>query len=434
AMYLVTLAATDSLGLSGSSETIQVPVNDIVGVSVTAAPLAVDEGVPTTITTTATGGTQPLTYDYTTLPSGCSGTTASFVCTPTFPSTAGVIVQVSDALGISSTGAAALVVNPLPVVTDVSASPAITDVGVATTITTTLFGGTAPVAYDYSGLPGGCSTSSTASLSCTPTSTGVVTVTVTATDVFGMTSTGSVNLAVNLPPTVSDFSASRSQLDVGMSTDLTVTASGGTGALTLDYVGLPAGCADSNSPTLTCTPRGAGVATVVVTATDSAGGHASQSVLLTVNARPAISNASFSPDAVVHGDSVSLSVAASGGTGALTYAYSGLPTGCPDVDAPTITCVPQASGDFVVNVTVTDSLGQSANATATLSVTGSAPSGLFGLGSAGYIVVGLILILVLAVVVFAVWKMRRGPPAAPDAAPSTTVGPTTTTETTELPP
>jgi len=411
-VYSVTLQATDSIGRTGYSETVAVPVNDVVAVSVTASPLAVDEGIPTTITTTVTGGTQPLTYDYTTLPSGCAGNTASFVCVPTFPSTAGVTVGVTDALGVGSTGAAPLVVNPLPVVTDVSAVPAITDVGVATRITTTLFGGTPPISYAYTGLPAGCVSSDTAALDCVPTATGISTVTVTATDAFGMTTTGNVTVAANIAPSVGTFTATRALLDVGMTTVLSTSATGGTGTLTLSYVGLPSGCASVNAPTISCTPRAVGIATVVVTASDAAGGHASQSLLLTVNALPSITTASFSSEAITQGDSVTLSVAAGGGTGMLAYAYSGLPAGCPSLDAPTITCTPTASGDFVVNVTVTDELGQSSNGSATLSVAAPAASGPFGLGSMGYLALGLIAALVVAVVVFAVWRMRRATPPA----------------------
>ncbi|HTT26138.1 MAG TPA: PKD domain-containing protein, partial [Thermoplasmata archaeon] len=51
---------------------------------------------------------------------------------------------------------------------------------------------------------------------------------------------------------------------------------------------------------------------------------------------------------------IRLHALASGGTGALRYAYSGLPPGCPSGNAAVIDCVPQAPGNYTVTVNVTD--------------------------------------------------------------------------------
>jgi YVTN family beta-propeller protein len=51
---------------------------------------------------------------------------------------------------------------------------------------------------------------------------------------------------------------------------------------------------------------------------------------------------------------IRLHALASGGTGALQYAYSGLPPGCSSRNAAVIDCVPQAPGTFTVAVNVTD--------------------------------------------------------------------------------
>jgi len=61
-------------------------------------------------------------------------------------------------------------------------------------------------------------------------------------------------------------------------------------------------------------------------------------------------------------------VTASGGTGALSYAYTGLPGGCASSNASTLACTPTSLGNFTVRVFVNDSVGGSANASAVIDV------------------------------------------------------------------
>lgn len=104
------------------------------------------------------------------------------------------------------------------------------------------------------------------------------------------------------------------------------------------------------------------------------GGPISQSITLTPTVvGPTISAVTASPSTVVLGQTTTLSVSASGGTGTLTYAYTGLPPGCSSADTPSLSCAPNGVGSFSVRVYVNDSAGQSANATTPLTVTPSAP-------------------------------------------------------------
>ncbi|HUI38088.1 MAG TPA: kelch repeat-containing protein [Thermoplasmata archaeon] len=65
---------------------------------------------------------------------------------------------------------------------------------------------------------------------------------------------------------------------------------------------------------------------------------------------------------------VNFSVLAGGGSPPYAYAYSGLPTGCSSVDAPTLTCVPTAHGRFSPKVVVTDQKGRTTSSNLSLIV------------------------------------------------------------------
>ena len=81
-----------------------------------------------------------------------------------------------------------------------------------------------------------------------------------------------------------------------------------------------------------------------------------------------VSSFTATPAVLTLGGSTNLSVRASGGSGALSYVYSGLPSGCATQDAPGLNCTPTVAGSFVLNVTVTDLAGATAKASTSLRV------------------------------------------------------------------
>lgn len=417
--FSVRLSAVDVFGTEGISSATTVTVArglTVVGVAGSAA--AVDVGTPITIATTVGGGVAPYTYDYTSLPSGCTSTSAATLsCTPDTVGPASLAVRVTDALNASGSATGTLTVNPLPAVAMFAATPSTTDVGVATTLAVAPSGGTGPFSFAYAGLPTGCSSSNTASLVCTPTASGAATVTVTATDADGVTAIATTTVTVNPAPTISSFAASRSAVTLGLATVLTAVVSGGTGTLNYTFAGLPAGCATVNALSLTCTPTSTGTSSVTFTARDGLGGTGSGALTLAVNPKPAIAHATFAPSTVDTGSATTLTVSASGGTGSLSYAYAALPSGCSSSDTATLACTPSASGTFSVAVSVTDALGVSANATAVLTVQSSA--GVLGLpGVLGYVVIAVIVLVILGGVAVLLLR-RRGGRAPPAKAPET---------------
>ncbi len=165
------------------------------------------------------------------------------------------------------------------------------------------------------------------------------------------------------PLAVHSFTATPDPVVLGTSTTLTVMPVGGTGPLNYTYTGLPPGCASTDAPTLTCAPATVGNFSVQVTVRDSTGGttHATLSLTVIWPLPPIIRSFYAWPDPTVVDQPTILSVLATGGVGALSYAYSGLPPSaatCPDLNTTLLSCVPLASGNYSVTVTVTDQVGR----------------------------------------------------------------------------
>jgi hypothetical protein len=83
---------------------------------------------------------------------------------------------------------------------------------------------------------------------------------------------------------------------------------------------------------------------------------------------PSVTSFTASSFLLTLGSTVTLTVSTAGGLGALTYSYLGLPTGCSSSNASSLTCLPRASGSYLLTVTVTDLVNRSASASYTLTV------------------------------------------------------------------
>ncbi len=356
----------------------------------TASRVSVDVNQTVTFTAAPSGGSGTYTtYVWQGLPTGCAtANVAKLSCTPTSAtgSPFAVNVTVTDSTGNVNTSAALsyrVYVDPSATVPAPSSSSG--QVGVAVTFTTAGSGGSGGLTYAWapSAVGLGCAASTTTTVTCTPTASGTYTLQVTVTDSNGMSAKAtsasfSVSGSSSSGPSISSFVANPSTLALGGWTNLTVTASGGTGALSYAYTGLPTGCTTANASTLACHPSQAGSSTVTVTVTDQAGNTATKTASLTVNPSSsgslAITSFAVNPPSVAVGSSTTFTVGTSGGSGTLSYVYTGLPAGCATLDATTLTCKPSAAGTFHVTVFVNDTSGQSVTAQVSLTVTSGSGS------------------------------------------------------------
>ncbi|MCI4367169.1 MAG: hypothetical protein L3K08_05415, partial [Thermoplasmata archaeon] len=176
-------------------------------------------------------------------------------------------------------------------------------------------------------------------------------------------------------PYVSGFVAGEPTLDLGHSTNLTTTVTGGTGWIRYAYQDLPTGCVSQNVSVLACSPTTTGSFQPSVTVLDSVGHSAGTTTMLSVTSPLVIAVFNASPSVVPLAQRTLLSVKVAGGSGTTSYAYLGLPPGCTTQSIPTLPCSPKGSGDFPIVVSVTDTGGGSAGTALDLKVLSTGPPG-----------------------------------------------------------
>lgn len=169
-------------------------------------------------------------------------------------------------------------------------------------------------------------------------------------------------------PQIQSFTASRPVLAIGNVTYLNLSVIGGRGLIVVSYEGLPPGCLSTDVLSLSCVPNATGTYHVRAYANDSYGNSAAASTTLVVYELPKVISLSFTPNPVTVGDQLFLNVTAEGGLGPLTYAYSGLPSGCPSSNSSHLSCIPQATGVYTVQVFVNDTDGHTAKLFGSLTV------------------------------------------------------------------
>ncbi len=273
--FAITVKVTDANGYSVTSSPLAYTVDPAPSVTgPTASRGSVDAGQTVTFTVSGSGGSgSGYAYSWKGLPTGCvSSNTATLTCTPTGAGTYAVQALVTDSNG--GTGASSTLsfhVFPALSAGTPVASPTGGSLGQAETFTTATTGGSGGLVYSWTGLPAGCSSSNSSSISCTPSATGTFSVVVQVVDSNGARSTSAaLSFTVSTPLTVS-LSSSSSSVSSGSSVTLTGAVAGGAGPFTYLWSGLPAGCTSANQPTLSCSPTQTGTFTVTLQVTDSQG-------------------------------------------------------------------------------------------------------------------------------------------------------------------
>jgi hypothetical protein len=152
-----------------------------------------------------------------------------------------------------------------------------------------------------------------------------------------------------------------------------VYLAGGPAGLSYSYTGLPSGCSSSNTPDLSCTPSGAasGLYIIETKAVDSAGHIGYTNTSLTVAASGSFEINRFTtnmPDGVSVRTPVQFAVNVMNPTGTVSYAYTGLPSGCASSNTPALVCTPSVAGAYRIEVYANESGGSHSSVIAMLTL------------------------------------------------------------------
>ncbi len=162
-------------------------------------------------------------------------------------------------------------------------------------------------------------------------------------------------------PLTSSVIAPSTTVEVGEPASFTCVAGGGVAPYTYSWSFGDLSTATGDK--LSHIYSAAGTMSVTCTVADFLGTTARDSTTVMVGEDPSIIAFTASPASLSAGEKVTFTVSTRGGYGALSYSYANLPIGCRSSNATTLSCTPTSSGNYTVNVTVTDQAGESVTAT-----------------------------------------------------------------------
>ena len=168
--------------------------------------------------------------------------------------------------------------------------------------------------------------------------------------------------SVIINPPLAIISTSLTDWTVGLpGYQQTIGTSGGTAPLTFSATGsLPAGLTLTSTGVLAGSPSATGTYTFTVTVGDASGASASQNYTVTINPPVVINSTAL--DDLTAGVAASQTVAASGGTGPLTFSESGsLPAALALSSDGVLTGTATAAGAYPITITAADTVGASAS-------------------------------------------------------------------------
>jgi hypothetical protein len=360
----VAITVTDSTNPTHQTVTVNLSLNIVAPLSITTTSLP--GGVQSqsyNATVSAIGGTNPITFTATGLPTGLSiSATGQITGIPATPGTVTAAITATDSTNPTHlTATANLSITIVAPVTITTTSPLPGGVvGTAYSGTVAATGGTPPITWTATGLPAGLGiNASTGAITGNPTTAGTTTASITATDSTNPTHlTATANLSITIVAPVSITTASLPGGTVGTAYSATVAASGGTLPITWTASGLPGGLGiNASTGAITGNPTAAGTFTAAITATDSTNPtHLTATANLSISiAGPLTITTSSLPDGI-QGQAYATTVTAGGGTGPYTWSASGLPSGLGiNVSTGQITGIPAAAGTTTAAITVTDS-------------------------------------------------------------------------------
>ncbi|MCI4367411.1 MAG: hypothetical protein L3K08_06635 [Thermoplasmata archaeon] len=408
--YSITAYVNDSLGDHATARASLTVNPDLTAVLELGDPGAIDFGQTLAVTVVPSGGTAPVAVEFGGFPTGCP-TTSNFtvMCVPQETGTFLLTANLSDATGTVVQTAVAVTVNPALRLVSLAARPTAPVAGQPLVLSTTVQGGTAPLTFQYTGLPSGCVPQNSSVITCSPSASGSFDPSVSVADSRGEHVSGSLPLTVAAAPSplTAGATARPATLDVGQATAIAVVASGGISPYSFAYANLPAGCKTSNVTPLPCSPEASGSFDVRVTVTDAR--HVTTTAIAALDVLPQLKMTGFAPNqtSLGLGGAVELTTTVTGGDPPLAFSYSGLPSGCSSTNASSLTCTPTQVGSFNVTVAVSDGTGATAQANLTFTVVTSGwTSSTSPSGGSGLLWVG-VLVAAAALVGVVVWYRQR---------------------------
>ncbi len=305
------------------------------------------------------------------LPAGMSlSSGGSLGGTPTTSGSYPFSVKVTDGSGASAVLGLSLQINPALTVTTKTLSNAVK--GIAYNRTLVAAGGTGNYSWNVSGgdLPSGITLSTAGALSGTPTVAGAFSFTARVFDGVSA-ATQALSLQVGSTLTITSSSALPNGA-AGKAYSTTLVAAGGNGATYVWSVSsgtMPSGITLTPAGVLTGNPSVAGSFGFTVHVTDGTSPPADLAVTLTIY--PALTvTTNFLPDGTAGQPYSPVTLAASGGSGSVTWTASGLPSALSLSAGGVLTGTPAAAGVSTPVFTATDpASGQSLNRSLTLTVT-----------------------------------------------------------------
>jgi hypothetical protein len=373
-----TAAGTFTIQVKDSNGVVAIgtcPYTIIAGPSLTCSAVSSGEvGVAFSSTPSVTGGTGPYTFSIATgsLPAGLSLNSSTGAITGT-PTAAGAFtIKVTDSKGVVATGTCPYTIIAGPSLTCSAVTSG--EAGVAFSSTPSVTGGTAPYTFAIAtgSLPAGLSlNSSTGAITGTPTAAGTFTIKVT--DSKGVVATGTCPYTIVVGPSLTCSSVTTGEVGMAFSSPA-LTVTGGTGPYTFAIGSgtLPAGLSlNASTGAVTGTPTATGTFTIKVT--DAKGVVATTTCGITISPKVSLTCGTCSGNTAngTVGHSYSTALQTSGGVGPYTYSITSgsLPPGLTlNTSTGAITGTPTATGTFTFTTKVTDSKGNSATATCTISV------------------------------------------------------------------
>jgi hypothetical protein len=263
--------------------------------------------------------------------------------------------------------------HPIPEINSFVAFPDPVTVNRTTSLNVSASVGNGTLSYSYLGLPPGCASSNVSSLTCIPIEIGNFTVRVFVNDPMGQSANSTMSLIVNPAISITSFTATPNPVLAGTTTTLNVSASGGKPPYSYAYIGLPDGCAITNSAAISCNPITVlgREYNVTVFVNDTAGNSANSTLSLWVSVLPdcfGLCSFTASPSTFTYGNSTILGLVGFFGPGPLNITYTGLPAGCASSSFKSLTCTPIVTGLFHIRVFVNESGSGSFTSTVAIEV------------------------------------------------------------------